>query len=553
MEFFSKVFVYMIHHSKTMLTNKLKESLNKKWGNCWPVSDLRPLALLDLISYLFFIKKIDDFELIHQKVKTAGMDNFIYTKEIEDFSWSTLQSLTDREIHQLFIKEHGVIDLMNNYAQLNSLYSDYFKSPLLIEPTPKLISNAIQIINIIETNDNATREKIVEYLFAISKINSKNNQVFLPEHILKLMISFAEPVPGDIIFNPAVGNGSLLISAFKYINSSNNPLLQSSTSHPSNNKISGWETDVVHLRIAALNMNLHGMNDPNINIPSTSKTLKEKASLVISSLPSSIESASGSGNSYINQREKEAFLLNNITENLSSSGRAVVLVRQDLLQNEDVSIVKIRKKLVDQYNLEGIIMLDSKSDTLFPGAVILIFDNSKTITQNIWFYKWKKKIPGSSLSDDNKNYDFAEVENILEKWKIRNDSSTITSSNNFFIPADNIRSNNYNLCFYDYKLNGKQEASNLEADNNISETKETVLSTKRENLHQFFMPGAPIMPIKKRKRKVLPVLVIVLIIITAALAFFWAYSEDNNYHPTGRFDAPGSNVFISNNIKNAAG
>lgn len=188
-----------------MLTNKLKESFNKKWENCWPVSDLRPLALLDLISYLFFIKRTDDLGLIHQKVETGGMNNFIYTKEIEDFTWSSLQNLTDREIHQLFVKEQGVIGLMNNYAQLNSLYSDYFKAPLLIEPTPKLISNAIQIINIIETNDNATREKIVEYLFTKSKISSKNNQVFLPEPILKLMISFAEPVPGDIIFDPAAG------------------------------------------------------------------------------------------------------------------------------------------------------------------------------------------------------------------------------------------------------------------------------------------------------------------------------------------------------------
>src|SRR6185437_14504127 len=136
-----------------MLTPELIKTLEKKWDNCWPVSDLRPFALLDLISYIFFIKKLDDWELIHPKVKSSGFDNFIYTNEIEEFTWSKLQKMDAKEIQQLFNKDHGVIDLMKNYSSLNSLYSDYFKAPLLIAPTAKLIFNAVEIINIIETSD----------------------------------------------------------------------------------------------------------------------------------------------------------------------------------------------------------------------------------------------------------------------------------------------------------------------------------------------------------------------------------------------------------------
>jgi hypothetical protein len=148
-----------------MLTIQLQKRLDEKWNNCWPVSDLRPLAILDLISYMFFIKKLDDWELIHKKVKAAGSDSFNYSKEIEDFTWSKLQNLDARQIQQLFNKEHGVIDLMNNYAQLNTLYSDFFKAPLLIVPTSKLIFNAIEIINIIETSDKTSQRGIVEFLF----------------------------------------------------------------------------------------------------------------------------------------------------------------------------------------------------------------------------------------------------------------------------------------------------------------------------------------------------------------------------------------------------
>ncbi len=204
-----------------MLNPHLQKRLDEKWNNCWPVSDLRPLALLDLISYLFFIKKLDDWELIHQKVKSAGSENFIYTKEMEEFTWSRLQNLNARQIQQLFNKEHGVIDLMNNYAHLNTLYSDFFKAPLLIDPTPKLIFNAIEIINIIETSDKISQGAIIEYLFSKSKLTAQNGHEFLPDYISSFIVSIAEPESNDVILDPSAGNGSLLINAYKYISDSN--------------------------------------------------------------------------------------------------------------------------------------------------------------------------------------------------------------------------------------------------------------------------------------------------------------------------------------------
>lgn len=507
-----------------MLTTKLQESLDKNWEDCWPVSDLRPLALIDLISYLFFIKKSDDLELIHQKVKDTGLDNFIFSKEIEEFSWSSLRGLSAKEIHQLFIKENGLIALMNYYGQLDFIYSDYFKSPLLIEPTPRLISNAIEIINIIETNDLTTRKKIIEYLFAKAGLSNKNNQLFLPEHILNLMVAIAVPVSGDSVFDPAAGNGSLLISAYEYINSGKNPRL-SSPFQLTKPTISGVESNIVFLRIAAMNMILHGIDEPQLKATSE-KWMKQKASLIISSLPSS-EDITPSENTPIVLAGNELSLLNDIIENLTNSGRAVILVSQDLLQNEDQETINVRKKLVNQNNLEGVITLDNKSETLFPGTAILVFDNSKS-TENIWFCKWRtatKKIRSSF--DENRNYDRTEVAHILEQWKTRKDPSAFSTAYNFFIPVENIRSNNYNLSFNDYKLARPQEAQSPEDGKVIPETTETVLAAKKENLHEFFETSAPL-PAKKNKRKLAPVLLILLIII-GAVTFYWVYSKDN-YH-----------------------
>ena len=365
-----------------MLTNNLQETLNKKWKNCWPVSELRPLAIFDLLSYFYFIKKADDLDLIHQKTKKSGLEDFIYSAEIEHFTWSNLQSQQPKEIHHLFTKEHGLINLMKHYAKTNASFSDYFKAPLLIEPTPKLVLNAIEIINIIESSDPAKRISIIEYLFTKLSNSNQDKEAFLADPILKLIINLAEPVKGDIIFDPAAGNGIVLINAYKY-----NKKLSLSTK--SELKLSGFEPDLVHLRIAAMNMMIHGMTDLNIHLPSVFQAGNEKPSLIVSSLSPFQESDSLTGGKLTGLAENEGNILEDAIERLSSSGRAVVLVRKDFLQSDHPAILKIRKKLVDQNNLEGVITLDMKNKYSLSGSAILVFNKLKSTTENIWFYKWR--------------------------------------------------------------------------------------------------------------------------------------------------------------------
>ena len=533
-----------------MLTNNLQETLNKKWKNCWPVSDLRPLALLDLISYLFFIKKADDENLIHKKIKTSGIDHFVYSPEIENFTWSNLQNLNAGEIHQLFTKEKGLIDLMNHYEKINASYSNYFKAPLLIEPTPKLLFNAIEIVNIIETNDQATRENIVEYLFTKYRNTGKNYQAILPAHILKLIISLAEPVRDDIIFDPAAHDGNLLLGAYKHIQSSNSSLVNPAISQNTQIKISGCEPDGVYLRIAAMNLRINGITDPNTLASSFNQTAKEKPSLIISSLLSSDDTEATPESDNIGFSEREAAILNDITESLGIRGRAVVLVQKDLLQSELPAIVTSRKKIVDQNNLEAVLTLDSKNDSLYAGAAILVFNKSGTTSKDIWFYKWmnsKKKNSETLLNDDSGNTEFEEVSYILDKWKIRKEQPAISSPNSFFISANYVRSNNYNLSFNDYKLVKQQQLPEHKSAIHISGPSETVIAAKKENLHEFFEDSSPL-PVEKQKRKLAPILLIILIIICAAFGFYWVYSKDNKSYFSGKPVNPGNTASVSNNL-----
>ncbi len=542
-----------------MLTPQLQKTLDAKWDNCWPVSDLRPFALLDLISYIFFIKKLDDWELIHQKVKSSEVDNFIYTREIEEFTWSKLQNLDAREIQLLFNKEHGVIDLMNNYACLNSLYSDYFKAPLLIEPTPKLIFNAIEIINIIETNDKINQGAIIEYLFNKLKTTDQNRQEFIPEFVSKLMVSIANPSAKDAILDPSAGNGSLLINTHQFIESHINYAVHGATNEYTEANLEGQESDLVLLRLAAMNMVLHGIKNPDIHIAhSKNESLKNNPALVISALLFSNNLPPTAENqTETNILEKENLLLTSILENLNNSGRAVILVPQILLKSDNPAIIKTRKNIVDHCNLEAVITLPSKNNSLFSEAGIMVFNKLQSETSEVWFCKWgtgKKKnrnnIAGNDNSGENENDEFTVANDILNKWNNRKEIKKDPSRNSFFISANYFKTNNYKLSFNDYKLIRQSLELNKKTENIIPAETETIIAAKKENLNEFFEESTPL-PEKKQKRRSAPLVITLIILILGTGAFYWFYlkGNSNNYLTRDKITNSASKISVANNSK----
>ena len=97
------VFLYSLN----MLTAELRTNINKKWEACWPINMLRPLVLLDLISYLLFIKKLEERQLIAGAQTETFRDNLIPAKEKDELSWSRFKDMDAQSMHKLFTKEKG--------------------------------------------------------------------------------------------------------------------------------------------------------------------------------------------------------------------------------------------------------------------------------------------------------------------------------------------------------------------------------------------------------------------------------------------------------------
>jgi type I restriction enzyme M protein len=514
-----------------MLTPQLKKNIDQKWDNCWPVSSLRPLAVLDLIAYIFFIKKLDDHGLIKKKLPVASADQFIYTREIEEFTWSKLKGADAQTIHELFTKKSGLLELMKLYGTSDCLYSKYFKIPSLVPPTSKLLINVIEIINEIESSDAETKAALVEYLFRKTEVATQSGHEIISDFVSRLMVSIAEPTAQDLIWDPATGNGSLLISAANFIENSYSISLQAE-------KLKGIESNVVQLRLAGMRMMLHGIKDPNIDFSSTEEIkLTQKPSLVLSNLLfANIESNMAiEGEIPVpSNLKKEIFLLEQILQNLQSGARAVILVPEILLKSKSPEMIKVRQNIVDDYHLEGVINLPQISNSLFSAAGILIF-NKSTETDKVWFCKMERSrktrtvnesFAGNDKSDWLASVQLSEVNDILNKWKHRSSSSANKTDNNFYITAYDIKENHYNLNINDYKLINALAETVSEKESISIDKKPPLIATRRENLHQFFETSTPLVE-KKKKRKVLPAAILLVVLLGGAFFYFYNLRGNN--------------------------
>ncbi|MEO8765527.1 MAG: N-6 DNA methylase [Ginsengibacter sp.] len=450
--------VFVIQSLKS-INAELRANIHEKWEACWPINMLRPLVLLDLMSYLLFIKKIEEKQL------STGEDSD--GKEKNELSWSTIKELDAQSLHELFTKERGLPDLVKSYSNSNLPYSLFLKEPLLLVPTGKLLINMLAIIKIMDAEDSDTKAAIFEYLLNKAEIVGHNGQVFAPDYAVKLMVSLMQPGPEDIIGDPSAGNGSFFVNSAKYIAYKNPDGVSNSKNDAVPNIYKGIESDLIQLRIGAMNMILHGIENPKIEVlnvfSKTNINLREQPTLILSNLFFESTEEKAANGVPAETRKPEIRFLDLILKGLKSGGRSAVILREAILYDNKPEIKTIRRHIVDEHKLEAVIALHGKNGSVFSNASILIFSKPETaFTDKVWFYKMEvkeglpKKNADSINTTKNEELDYTDeyngVQDILSRWKNETEETArLRSDKSFYVPADEIKAKNYNLAFNEYR------------------------------------------------------------------------------------------------------
>jgi type I restriction enzyme M protein len=498
-----------------MLTTELHTSIEKIWGKCWPVNELKPLALLDLVSYLLFLKKIDERKLFSKLRESLLKEGHLSKNHDHEFSWAEFINMDSEARFALFKKENGIIDLVQKYSESNLHYSLYLRAPLLLMPTAGLLENALELIGLIDNEEKKMSGAIFEWLLNKSDIQAANGQVYLPDQINELIIAMMQPQKEDNIWNPAVGNGSLLTKSIEYLLSSNQLL----PGDLINTRFRGNEEDLMQLRIAAMNLILHHISEPALGVVDDIEEVRSIANLptlILANLFFNKPEFALKPEDTKERKNIEAEYLERILKSLQKTGRAAVLIREFVLQDNLSDVKKLRQQIVDYFNLEAVMFLPGNAGSLFSNACLLIFSqDEKAIAEKVWFYKMEPAIKEerklnqrTQESKSNRLSNFSrqdeQIKEILNNWEDARKGIATDTPNSRYVSLDEIRKNDYNLSFRPYKfINNNKSAS---------ESNEAISFNKTRS---------------HRKRRS-PAVLVSLLIIAAILGFYFLFYKNHS-------------------------
>ena len=519
-----------------MLTPELQKKIDEKWNACWPLSTLRPIAILDLISYLFFYKKISEHILISINSEKTSNPLSVIPKEKELIAWSTFETLDEQNMHAVFSCENGIIDLVKKYYR-NSAYELFLKGNLLLVPTPKLLFNATGIIKLIEESDEDTKGSISEYLLNKADVNGQNGQAYLPEYLVEIMISIIEPDQKDWMLDPSAGNASLLVNSIKYISKRNTDFSKNLISNFDSGRFLGIESDPTNLRIAGMNMILHGVHNPELKLLNNSSlissvTTEQTTAFVANLVFSAIENKTGADGTLVRDTtRREIFHLNFILKNSKPGTRAVIIIPDVILYNMGAEIIAVRQEMVDNFKLEGIISVSDRTEARFLGTSILIFSKEiAAITDKVWFYKMESKKSNkgnASIENDHSNNTIIasdqtdETKKIIQQFRSSGSKRENKNPEFFYIDAADIRSRNYNLSYNEYILFLNQEIKEPMLETNSVEKRIAINQVKNQPL----FPAAEkiILPKKSNAKKIIVISILSIIIIGSGFLSYWVF------------------------------
>jgi type I restriction enzyme M protein len=462
-----------------MLPPDLRTDIDKIWNAFWTGGISNPLAVIEQITYLLFIKRLDELQIVKEKQSSVlgePIEKPIYTEEQKELRWSIFKDMEPETMHRMFTKENGVFDFMKNYGNKDSAFGRFMKGAVFMIPTPRLLSNVVDMLSNIDMKDRDTKGDVYEYL--LSKIASagQNGQFRTPRHIIKMMVALREPTPEDIICDPAAGTSGFLVNSAEYLrqNYPQSFLNEDFKTKFSSEMFMGMEFDPTMIRIGAMNMILHGIEDPKLKdvdaLSEDNKSFTDVATLVLANPPFTgsldREAVDASILKTVDSKKTELLFLGLILRGLSKGGRAAVIIPDGVLFGSSKAHKQIRQELIDKHKLEGVISMPAGIFKPYAGVStgILIFTKTTTGgTDKVWFYDMQAD--GLSLDDKRTELlktaenggmkfpdDFGDIKDILTRWKNKEaETERKRTSKSFLVPVDEIKANNYDLSINRYK------------------------------------------------------------------------------------------------------
>lgn len=447
-----------------MITGELRSKVDKIWETFWTGGITNPLEVIEQFTYLLFIKGLDDKEIIKENdAILLGIDfDRTFPEDKQNLRWSKFKNFEAENMYDVVANE--VFPFIKNlHTNKDSAYAKYMGDAIFKIPTPLMLSKIIDGIDNIDMDENKdTKGDLYEYLLSKVATAGTNGQFRTPRHIIDMIVKLMKPTPQDVIVDPAAGSAGFLVSSQAYLreNHADLFLVQGLKEHFNNDMFYGFDMDRTMLRIGAMNMMLHGVDNPNIEYKdslSEANTDKDKFSLVLANPPFKgsldYEQVSADLLKVTKTKKTELLFLALFLRILKTGGRCASIVPDGVLFGSTGGHKSIRREIVENHKLEAIISMPSGVFKPYAGVstAIMIFTKTGTGgTDKVWFYDMKAD--GYSLDDKRNPVEDNDINDIVERFSnLDKEVDRKRTEQSFFVPVEEIRDNGYDLSINKYK------------------------------------------------------------------------------------------------------
>lgn len=454
-----------------MITGKLKSDIDSIWETFWTGGITNPLTVIEQFTYLLFIRQIDmQQQAKEQNAEFTGNEVedifYIYndtkSEKVYDSNlrWNNFKNLPAEEMFD--VMQNKVFKFIKELGKETTSYTRYMEDALFLIPTPLMLSKIVDMIDKIDLTDKDANGDLYEYLLSKLSTAGTNGQFRTPRHIIKMIVELMKPTSSDIIVDPAMGSAGFLVASAEYVKQNDKNLFynETLTNHYNKTMFYGTDMDRTMLRIGAMNMVLHGVEEPNIYYQdslSTNNTDEEKYTLVLANPPfkGSLDSeiVAKSLTSIVSTKKTELLFLALILRILKKGGRSAVIVPDGVLFGSSKAHKDIRKEIVEKHELKAVISMPSGVFKPYAGVstAILIFNKTDIGgTDKVWFYDMRAD--GYSLDDKRTEVDENDIPDIIARFNdLENEKDRTKKEQSFLVDKNEIVENDYDLSINKYK------------------------------------------------------------------------------------------------------
>lgn len=465
-----------------MITGELKNRIDSLWDDFAAGGIVNPLTVIEQITYLMFIHDLDEADnkgsmeammlgISHESIFKDEVEVEGRTVDGKQLKWSVFQDFPAEKMFDV-VKNEVFPFIINLHSDRESAYSKYMSDAIFMIPTPLLLSKVVEKLSDLfrmmketKLDKEDVRGDVYEYL--LSKLNTagRNGQFRTPRHIIKMMVELMQPKPDEIICDPACGTSGFLIAASEYLMEDEERKREvlfdkANKEHYLNHMFHGYDMDRTMLRIGAMNMMAHGIDNPCIEYKdslSDQNEDKNKYSLVLANPPFKgsldYDIVSPDLLKICKTKKTELLFVTLFLRMLKIGGRCACIVPDGVLFGSSKAHKSIRKEIVENNRLEAVISMPSGVFKPYAGVstAILIFTKTEAGgTDHVWFYDMQND--GLSLDDKRSPIEENDIPDIIERFHhLDAEMERKRTEQSFMVPKKDIVENDYDLSINKYK------------------------------------------------------------------------------------------------------